>query len=151
MGRPFNAQHCSPMVPRWPCSLENAGPASLSPRPAWGGIPKEKKNIKQKNTKTATQSESAARKTGAEGELQELKKVCFCFVCSSFVFVFLSFDLFCFVFCIVLFCIVLFINYLLLDTCFNSVIKILMKMDDWFYACPSLQNKLIFPIGSLSN
>ena len=28
---------------QWPsCSLENAGLASLSPRPAWGGIPKEK-------------------------------------------------------------------------------------------------------------
>ena len=52
LGRPFNAQHCSHMVPRWSsCSLENAGPASLSPRLAWGGIPKEerkKKNIKQK-------------------------------------------------------------------------------------------------------
>ena len=34
------------MVPRWPCSLENAGPASLSPRPAWGGIPKEKTKSK---------------------------------------------------------------------------------------------------------
>ena len=60
LGRPFNAQHCSPMVPRWPCSLEHARPASLSPRPAWGGIPKEK--TKQKITKTATISKSAARK-----------------------------------------------------------------------------------------
>ena len=36
----------------------------------------QKKSIKQKITKTATQSESAARKTGAEEELQELKKNC---------------------------------------------------------------------------
>ena len=58
-GGPFNVQHCSLMVPRWPCSLENAGKASLSPRPPWGGIPKEKN--KAKNTKTATLSKSAAR------------------------------------------------------------------------------------------
>ena len=45
--RPFNAQHCSPMVPRWPCSLETAGPASLSPRLAWGAISKENTQSKK--------------------------------------------------------------------------------------------------------
>ena len=42
LGRPINAQHCSPMVVRWPCSLENVGPTSLPPIMAWGGIPKER-------------------------------------------------------------------------------------------------------------
>ena len=41
MGRPVNAQHGFLMVPRWPSSVDNAGPASLPPRLAWGGIPKE--------------------------------------------------------------------------------------------------------------
>ena len=42
----------------------------------WEGSQKKKKKKKKKKqiiTKTATQSESAARKTGAEGEIQELK------------------------------------------------------------------------------
>ena len=39
MGRPVNAQHGFLMVPRWPSSVDNAWPASLPPRLAWGGIP----------------------------------------------------------------------------------------------------------------
>ena len=71
LGRPFNAQHCSPMVPRWPCSIENAGPASLSPRPTWGS---QKKKHKAKNHEDCNPIKECRKKTGTERETYELKK-----------------------------------------------------------------------------
>ena len=59
------------MVPRWPCPHENAGPASLFPRLAWGGIPKE--NTYDKKHEDCNPNKECGKNTDAEGELQELK------------------------------------------------------------------------------
>ena len=48
------------MVPRWPCFLEIASPASLSPNTGMRGG-SEKKEQKAKCTKTETPSKGAAR------------------------------------------------------------------------------------------
>ena len=76
LGRLPNAQHCSPMVPRWPCSLENVGRHLYLQD--WHEEGSQKKIHKAKNTMTTRHGsrggEKGKGKKRGERERKEKKK-----------------------------------------------------------------------------